>query len=68
MFNFLTSIEAAHRLHISESHLRRSRVEDLLGGRPAPQFIKVGSKVLYSEEDLLDWLREIPRHRNTSTV
>ena len=63
---FLTSIKTARRLNISDAYLRRSRVEGLLGGRLAPPYIKIGTKVLYDQQDVEDWLTEIPKQRHTS--
>lgn len=52
---FLTTIEVAEMLRISRRTLERMRVEGT-----GPQYLKVGpgkrSRVLYREQDVLDWL------------
>ncbi len=52
---FLTTIEVAEVLRISRRTLERMRVEGT-----GPQYLKVGpgkrSRVLYREQDVLDWL------------
>lgn len=52
---FLTTIEVAGMLRISRRTLERMRVEGT-----GPQYLKVGpgkrSRVLYREQDVLDWL------------
>lgn len=52
---FLTTIEVADKLRISRRTLERMRVDGT-----GPRYIKVGpgrkSRVLYREQDVLDWI------------
>jgi excisionase family DNA binding protein len=57
----MTEEEVAKRLNVSVASLRRWRLL-----RKGPVFIKVGSLVRYSREDLDSWLAALPKGGNTS--
>ena len=56
-----TSAQAANEISIAESTLRKSRVTGILCGRPAPQYTKLGRRVIYDSEDLYYWLAQLPK-------
>lgn len=51
LLNLLTTDEVAARLRSAKQTLRRWRCTGF-----GPRFVKVGSKVLYREEDVAAWL------------
>lgn len=57
---FLTTDQLAERLHMSRQRLACWRLEGF-----GPRFHKIGSRVLYSERDVAEWL-ESRRRASTS--
>jgi excisionase family DNA binding protein len=55
MVNLMTEQEVSKRLNVSVASLRRWRLL-----RRGPAFVKVGSLVRYSPEDLEAWLASLP--------
>lgn len=64
----LSSKEAAHYLALSETTLRKSRVNGCLCGSPAPFYSKRGVSVYYDIEDLDLWLSQFPKGRSSATL
>lgn len=59
---------AADYLTVGFTTLRNSRHTGLLCGLPAPQFKKMGRKVVYLKKDLDEWLDSLPSYQNTSEM
>lgn len=64
----LSTQQAASYLGIAEITLRNSRVSGFLGKSTAPKFRKIGSKVIYFQSDLDDWINDLPVYTNTAQV
>ena len=58
MKKLFSSKEAAQYLGYSNPTMVKSRVEGTLGGRPAPEHIKMGFAVKYDIEDLNQWIAD----------
>jgi hypothetical protein len=57
-----TTEEVAVITGIAEGTLRKYHCEGLIGGRtPMPPSVKIGDKVMYSHNDLMRWIAELPR-------
>ncbi len=55
----LTEKEAACYINMSESYLRKARMDgDLRNRTPGPPFVKIGRAVRYLKHDLDQWLAE----------
>lgn len=53
----LSDVQAAERLGVSVSYLRKSRCEGLRKNRtPAPPFVRVGGRCYYRLTDLRSWV------------
>lgn len=50
-----STAQAADFLGISERTLTNARYGSLIAGRPGPRYRKIGSKCVYSLEDLREW-------------
>ena len=61
-----TNIGAAALLKCAGSTLKNSRSTGVLFGREAPQYIKMGRRVVYKRSDLLEWLEGFPTYQNTT--
>jgi predicted DNA-binding transcriptional regulator AlpA len=57
--SYLTSIEVAKLLSISEVTLRQSRVTGKLLGSNAPRHLKLGRQVRYVQSDIDQWIIEV---------
>lgn len=65
MSEYLSTEEAAELLRTNPVTLRESRVSGQLWGRPSPVFRKLGNrKVLYSKQDLIQWIEAVPLRRH----
>ena len=64
----INSKEAARYLCVSEISIRNSRITGLLGGIKAPNFRKIGRKVIYLKADLDRWLDDLPTFENTTQM
>jgi len=62
----MNSKEAATTLGYAEKTLRESRVTGTLAGVTTPAYIKRGHRVIYDEEDLLEWAAQFRKITNTS--
>ena len=62
----MNSKEAATTLGYAEKTLRESRVTGTLAGVTTPPYIKRGHRVIYDEEDLLEWAAQFRKITNTS--
>ncbi len=62
----MNSKEAAATLGHAEKTLRESRVTGTLAGVTTPACIKRGHRVIYAEEDLLEWTAQFRKITNTS--
>ena len=59
---YLTSIEVAQLFTTSPAVIKNSRCSGELFGRPAPEFIQVGSKkIIYSQKTLQEWIESAPK-------
>ncbi|GAC09510.1 helix-turn-helix transcriptional regulator [Paraglaciecola chathamensis] len=56
--SYLTTIELAAQLKISEVTLRQSRVTGKLLGAKAPRHLKLGRQVRYLSSDIEQWINE----------
>jgi len=55
---------AAQFLGVSLSYLRKSRSEGAPGGRtPAPPFRRVGGRVYYARDTLIEWVNGLEERR-----
>lgn len=61
MDHLLTPDEAAKRLAVSESYLRKLRL-----GRAGPEFVKLGAAVRYEPQALRAWVEQA-RRQSTKT-
>lgn len=62
----LTTGEAAKFLGYSPRSLNNSRVSGLLGGVPAPKFVKLGRAVRYKKDTLEKWVHQFDEQQNTA--
>ncbi len=59
---YLTSGEAAEFLGTSTQVIKNSRMTGELFGRPAPEFIRVGTiKICYRKATLIEWIESAPK-------
>jgi excisionase family DNA binding protein len=56
--SYLTTIELAEQLRISEVTLRQSRVTGKLLGSKAPRHLKLGRQVRYLKSDVDQWIND----------
>ena len=62
----MNSKEAAATLGYAEKTLRESRVTGTLAGVTTPAYIKRGHRVIYDEEDLVEWTAQFRKITNTA--
>jgi len=62
----VNSKEAAATLGYAEKTLRESRVTGTLAGVTTPAYIKRGHRVIYDEEDLVEWTGQFRKITNTA--
>ena len=61
-----TTTQAADFLGCASSTVKKSRVTGQLFGSPAPKFMKLNRRVVYTHADLEAWLDQFHTHRNTA--
>jgi len=62
----LTNSEAATLLGYAPRSLESARTSGLLGGVPAPKFIKIGRSVRYKRDTVIEWVNSFGEQQNTS--
>ena len=62
----MNSKQAAESLGYAEKTLRESRVTGRLAGVTTPAYIKQGHRIIYDEEDLLEWTGQFKKITNTA--
>lgn len=69
MENLLNTDDAANYLGVASTTLRRSRWSGTLCGVIAPRFIKLGTKTVRYERDVLNkWLADCTTYDNTAQL
>lgn len=63
----MTCKQAAEFLCCAEYTLRQSRSTGLLFNKRAPEYRKLGRKVIYDTENLVSWLKQFNLIQNTSS-
>ena len=63
----MTCQQAAEFLCCAEYTLRQSRSTGLLFNKRAPEYRKLGRKVIYETHNLIGWLEQFDRVQNTSS-
>ena len=63
----MTCKQAAEFLCCAEYTLRQSRSTGLLFNKRAPEYRKLGRKVIYDTENLVSWLKQFNLNQNTSS-
>ncbi len=59
---YLTSKETAEFLGTTHQIIKNSRLTGVLFSRPAPEFIRIGTrKICYSKATLIDWIESAPK-------
>ncbi len=64
----LSNKDAATYIGYAPLTLKLSRISGELGGVPAPEFKKIGRKVIYLREVLDAWLKKQPTYQNSAQV
>lgn len=64
----LSNKDAAKYIGYAPLTLKLSRISGELGGVPAPEFKKIGRKVIYLREVLDAWLEKQPTYQNSAQV
>ena len=62
----MTCKQAAEFLCCAEYTLRLSRTTGLLFNKKAPEYRKLGRKVIYDTRTLIDWVKQFELIRNTA--
>lgn len=63
----MTCKQAAEFLCCAEYTLRQSRSTGLLFNKRAPEYRKLGRKVIYETQNLIGWLEQFDLVQNTSS-
>ena len=63
----MTCKQAAEFLCCAEYTLRQSRSTGLLFNKKAPEYRKLGRKVVYDTQNLIGWLQQFDPVQNTSS-
>ena len=65
---FLSTEDAAKVLNTNPVIMREARSSGMLFGRPAPDFLKMGTrKIVYEAQTLIDWVKASPVQSVTTT-